>query len=368
MDCVYIGLISGTSADGIDAVAVNFENNQIQQLGAIIHPYTENCRNRIFSVQTNTITLDQIGELDTLIAEQFAQASCALMETLSIDSTQIKAIGSHGQTLKHAPNALHPYSLQLGNPSVIAERTQITTIGNFRQRDIAAGGQGAPLVTAFHQAWLANVNEQVAVLNLGGIANLTILDKSSSMPTIGFDCGPANTLMDAWMRREYERNYDEDGQTARAGHINSHLLEQLMQHDYFTAVPPKSADIYQFSLQWLDSILKSMPAIKADDVMSTLCEFSLNTIALAIKKHAPSIDCVVACGGGCKNSFLMESLKARINPMKLEVSDNFGVGSDWVEAIAFAWLAKQTLSQQTGNAPLATGASHACILGGVYYA
>lgn len=354
--------------DGIDAIAVSFKNNQIQQLGALVHPYTQNCRDKMLTIQTQDISLNQIGQLDTLIAEQFAQAASLLIEKLSIDKNQIEAIGSHGQTLKHDPNCSHPFSLQLGNPSLIAERTGITTIANFRQKDIAAGGQGAPLVPAFHQAWLSHITVPAVVLNLGGIANLTVLDQGLTLPTMGFDCGPANTLMDAWMRREYQQPYDTNGQSARTGQVNTDLLDQLLDHDYFKQTPPKSADIDQFSLQWLDSILNNLPVINTDDVTKTLCELTVSSVATAIKRYAPTTQTVIACGGGCKNSFLMETLKASINPIKLEMSDDYGVNTDWVEAVAFAWLAKQTLLQLPGNAPLATGAHHECILGGIYYA
>lgn len=367
MASIYIGLISGTSADGIDAVAVRFKNNQIKQIGAITHQYTPDCRNKILTIQTQAISLSQIGQLDTLIGEQFAQATSLLIKKFSLDKRQIKAIGSHGQTLKHAPNGSLPFSLQLGNPSLIAERTQITTIANFRQKDIAAGGQGAPLVPAFHQAWLSNMTKSACVLNLGGIANLTILGQDSTSPIMGFDCGPANTLMDAWMRREYQQPYDTNGENARTGRVNTHLLNQLLVHDYFKQIPPKSADIDQFSLQWLDSILNNIQAIKAEDITRTLCELTISSVAAAIERYAPTIETVIACGGGCKNSFLMEMLAAKIDPIKVKLSDDYGVGSDWVEGVAFAWLAKQTLLQLPGNAPLATGASHECILGGIYH-
>ena len=367
MASVYIGLISGTSADGIDAVAACFDNNQIQQVGAITHSYTPECRNKILTIQTQHISLHQIGQLDTLIAEQFAQAVAALLEKYSLEKTQIKAIGSHGQTLKHDPNCAYPYSLQLGNPSLIAERTQITTIANFRQKDIAAGGQGAPLVPAFHQAWLANTTQSAAVLNLGGIANITLLEQDSTMLSKGFDCGPANTLMDAWMRREYQQPYDTNGDNARTGQVNTDLLEQLLDHDYFKQTPPKSADIDQFSLQWLDSILTTLPAINTQDITRTLCELTLLSVVAAIERYAPATEIVIACGGGCKNSFLMETLASKIDPIKLKLSDDYGVGADWVEGVAFAWLARQTLLQLPGNSPPATGARHECILGGIYH-
>ncbi|MFK8027623.1 MAG: anhydro-N-acetylmuramic acid kinase [Gammaproteobacteria bacterium] len=367
MDNAYIGLISGTSTDAIDAVAVTIDDhNNIHELASLAYPIEQTLRDKIFSIQTNSISLSQIGELDTQVGEAFASAALALIESNKLDPSTICAIGSHGQTVKHDPTSSQPYSLQIGNPSIIAERTNITTVADFRRRDIAAGGQGAPLVLAFHQAWLGK-HANSAVLNMGGIANITVLADQSSQPRLGFDTGPANTLLDAWTRKHLNKTFDENGQWSKSGKTNQQLLDSLMKHPFFRKVPPKSADISQFNLSWLENFLRLFPDIEAKDVAATLIDLTIASIKNALSAWATGTKQVIACGGGCRNEYLMHELSKRIYPIRLTTTKEFGIDVDWVEATAFAWLAKQTLEKKPGNAHHSTGAKHPCVLGGIYY-
>lgn len=368
MGAVYIGLISGTSADAIDAVAIDIDDNSNTRLiASLAVRFPNKLREKIFSIQSKPLPLTEFGQLDVELGQSFADAALQLIANSKIDKTEICAIGSHGQTLLHHPEGDFPFTLQLGDPNVIAERTGITTVADFRRRDIAAGGQGAPLVLAFHQAWL---NDQIntAVLNLGGIANITVLANGGNEPLMGFDTGPANTLLDAWARKHLQKEFDEEGVWASKGNANKKLLDSLSKHPYFRQSPPKSADIKQFNMKWLENFLRMFPDIPAQDVAATLIEFSACSIAAAILQWAPNTQQVVACGGGCKNKYLMQQISKQLPGIDLHTSDEFGIGVDWVEATAFAWLAHQTMHQKPGNAPKSTGAKHACVLGGVYYA
>ncbi len=368
MSTVYIGLISGTSADAIDAVAVNIDaHGNTSQLAALATPLDNQLREKIFSFQLRPVNLNELGELDTQLGESFANAVLRLIETNKIDKTSVNAIGSHGQTLQHQPNSKFPFTMQLGDPNIIAERTGITTVADLRRRDIAAGGQGAPLVLAFHQAWLGK-QQSTIVLNMGGIANITVLAKNNSEPLLGFDTGPANTLLDAWARIHLKKEFDENGNWARGGTVHTKLLESLLKHPYFRQPPPKSADINQFNMKWLENFLQMFSNISTQDVATTLVELSVKSIASAIHKWTKNTNQVVVCGGGGKNKFLMQQLAKQIHPLTLRTSNEFGIGMDWVEATAFAWLAQQTMCKKPGNAPKSTGARRACILGGVYYA
>jgi anhydro-N-acetylmuramic acid kinase len=363
----YIGLISGTSTDAIDAVAVEIDNqNNISVLASLAYPIDTSLRDEIFSIQTDSVSLKQFGELDTRLGETFASAALALIDTNKLDASSIQAIGSHGQTIKHDPECSLPYTIQIGNPSIIAERTNITTVADFRRRDIAAGGQGAPLVLAFHQAWLGK-HDNSAVLNMGGIANITVLANQSTQPRLGFDTGPANTLLDTWTRKHLNKAFDENGQWSKSGKINQQLLDSLLKHPYFRKVPPKSADISQFNLTWLENFLHLFPNMAPNDVAATLIELTVNSIKNALSAWASGTVQVIACGGGCRNDYLMQQLAKRIYPIRLTTSAAYGIDVDWVEAAAFAWLARQTLLLKPGNAHYSTGAEHPCILGGVYY-
>ncbi len=368
MNGTYIGLISGTSTDAIDAVAVEINNQgNITQNAGLAYPIDEKTRNEIFSIQSNPTSLENIGQLDSKLGAIFAAATLELINTAKLDKKQIIAIGSHGQTIKHDPNCDHPYTIQIGNPAIIAEKSDITTVADFRRRDIAAGGQGAPLVLAFHQAWLGKQANSV-VLNMGGIANITVLAEQSNQPRMGFDTGPANTLIDVWTRKHLHKAFDDNGQWAKSGTVNQQLLSSLLKHPYFRKVPPKSADISQFNLAWLENFVQMFTDIAAEDVAATLIELTVMSIKDALTAWAHGTEQVIACGGGCRNEHLMNQLAKRLYPIRLTTSAEFGIDPDWVEATAFAWLARQTLLKKPGNAYHSTGASHPCILGAIYHA
>lgn len=365
---VYIGLISGTSTDAIDAIAVEIDNhNNINQLASLAYPIEESLKNDIFSIQTRAISLSEFGELDTKLGKTFADAALELIEANKLDKTTIKAIGSHGQTIKHDPDCAHPFTIQVGNPNIIAEKTNITTVADFRRRDVAAGGQGAPLVLAFHQAWLGGLKD-TAVLNMGGIANITILANEGLEPRLGFDTGPANTLLDAWTRKYLKKAFDENGHWAKGGTVQAALLQSLLKHSYFCKLPPKSADVSQFNLAWLENFLHLFQNVSPQDVASTLMELTVTSISNALSAWASETKQVIACGGGCENQFLMQELGKRLYPIRLTTTSEYGLDPDWVEATAFAWLAHQTLHKKPGNAYHSTGAKHPCVLGGIYYA
>lgn len=367
MNGTYIGLISGTSTDAIDAVAVDIDaNNNFTQKASLAYPLSDDLKQAIFSIQEESISLDQLGKLDSKLGEAFAAAALELINTYKLEHNNIIAIGSHGQTVKHDPDCAYPYTLQIANPTIIAEKTNITTVADFRRRDIAAGGQGAPLVLAFHQAWLGK-QEHSVVLNLGGIANITVLANQSVQPRLGFDTGPANTLIDAWTRKHLKQAFDKNGQWAKSGNVNQKLLSSLLKHPYFRKVPPKSADISQFNLAWLENFVRMFPDTPHQDVAATLIELSITSIKQALDAWAQGTQQVIACGGGCQNEYLMQQLAKRLYPIRLTTTAEFGINPDWVEATAFAWLARQTLLKKPGNAHHSTGAQHPCVLGAIYH-
>jgi anhydro-N-acetylmuramic acid kinase len=311
------------------------------------------------------IALDELGALDGWVAETFAAAAIELLHQAQIPASAVLAMGSHGQTLRHRPAHTPPYTLQLGDPNIIAERTGIQTVADFRRRDMAAGGQGAPLVPAFHAAVLRSAETTRVILNLGGIANVTILPIDAVHPVIGFDTGPGNCLLDAWVERHLGQSCDRNGAFARSGQVDSALLQQLRQDPYFAKPAPKSTGRETFHLTWLDNVLGTTPR-SAANVQATLVELTAISIADAIRDYAGPPCEVLACGGGVHNPVLMEALARTLAPAKVASTARCGIDPDYVEAMAFAWLARQRLNAQPGNVPAVTGASHACVLGGIY--
>ncbi|HFD79648.1 MAG TPA: anhydro-N-acetylmuramic acid kinase [Gammaproteobacteria bacterium] len=362
----YIGLMSGTSVDGIDAVVVDLEADTPRLLSASTRPWPEALRWQILETieDPGNVTLAGLGTLDAAIAEAFADAALAAVDEAGLDAASIRAIGSHGQTLFHAPGGPHGFSMQAGDPGRIAERTGITTVADFRRRDIAAGGQGAPLVPAFHQALFSHPRKTRAVVNIGGMANVTLLPAGNGQAG-GYDTGPGNVLLDAWYRRHHADEFDRGGAWARSGTLVQRLLEQLLDHPYFRLAPPKSTGRETFCLEWLEGILKRMPPAKPADIQHTLTEFSARTIAEAVAA-AGEIDEVLVCGGGVHNDFLVQRVAALLPQSRVESTETHGLHPDWVEAVAFAWLARRTLRGEAGNLPAVTGARHAVVLGGVY--
>lgn len=368
MSELYIGLMAGTSLDGIDAALVEFEEGNIRLIASHYQPFNAELKQAMqqLIISKQILSLVQYGALDTQLGLLSAQAVNTLLIKAAVSATMIKAIGSHGQTIYHAPTNKFPFSLQIGDPNSIAEYTGITTVADFRRRDIAAGGQGAPLVPAFHQAVFSDSNEARCIVNIGGIANITVLPIDLLMPVIGFDTGAGNTLMDLWIQQHYQRDYDARGAWARTGIINNTLVNTWRQDPYFAAPPPKSTGTDYFSLAWLAE-KTDLTAYAPKDIQASLCAFTAITIAEAIKTIAPATQRVLICGGGIHNDYLIELVAGQLN-CPIDSTEHYGVAPDYVEAMAFAWLARQTLYQLNGNLPAVTGANKAVILGGIYQA
>jgi anhydro-N-acetylmuramic acid kinase len=365
----YIGLMSGTSVDSIDAALVSISaDGKPVLIASHAHPIPPAMRGEIQALmRAGANEIERLGELDMALGDLFAEAANAVIQQAGLDKKNIRAIGSHGQTLRHRPRAAHPFTLQVGNPSVIAERTGITTVADFRARDIAAGGQGAPLVPAFHRQLFHSTQHNRVILNIGGIANVTYLPADASQPVSGFDTGPGNTLLDRWMGHHNARDCDDAGQWAASGKSSKALLEQLLTDPYFAASPPKSTGREHFNLEWLDNHLKKISSVSsAADVQATLLQLTALTIAEAVRRFLPKTGEVFVCGGGAHNRELMAALARNFADIPVATTETLGLHPDWVEGVAFAWLAHQTLEGRPGNIPSVTGARREVILGGIY--
>lgn len=360
--------MSGTSLDGIDAALVDFSSNTPTLVKAINFPLPTELRESIKSLCTpGNNEIDQLGSVDIQLATIFAKAVKQLLKETNISAEHVHAIGSHGQTIRHRPN--EHFTLQIGDPNTLAELTGITTVADFRRRDMAAGGQGAPLAPAFHAAMFGSSTQTRVILNIGGMANVTVLQKQlpadAEHPVIGFDTGPGNVLMDAWIQRHQQRAYDKNGQWAAAGTVNEQLLEQLLQDDFFSREPPKSTGREHFNLAWLEQQLNQFgQTIDPVDVQATLSELTVSSVQKAVAQFAP--ESIVVCGGGAHNIDLMKRLSGQCSTATVVVSDELGLSADWVEAVAFAWLARERLAHRPGNLPSVTGAGRPVVLGGIY--
>ncbi len=349
--------------DAVDAVLVEF-NNTTTLIASHSHPISVAIRQQLLTlIGTHQLDLCDYGTLDVSLGKLFAEACQTLLQNSGIAAEQISAIGSHGQTIHHSPNSHTPFTLQIGDPNNIAQLTGITTIADFRRRDMAAGGQGAPLVPAFHNAIFRSPEQNRVILNIGGIANITILPSNPQHAVRGFDTGPGNCLMDEWINKQQQHNFDKKGDWAASGHLDQELLKQFLEDNYFSAPPPKSNGREYFNLHWHNINNYSGPA---QNMQATLAQLSIETIAQAIEQQAPHCDEIYVCGGGAHNNHLMSGLRNRLNHSKLNTTNALGIHPDWVEAIAFAWLAKQTLTGLPGNLPNVTGASTRVILGAIY--
>jgi anhydro-N-acetylmuramic acid kinase len=362
---LYLGLISGTSADGIDAALVRFDaDGHCALIAGDTCRWDAALRARLVALGQggDATSLDELGTLDVQVAQAFADAALTVLREAGVDASQVRALGSHGQTVRHRPEAAHPFTWQLGDGNVIAERTGITTVADFRRRDVAAGGHGAPLVPAFHAALLHDAHEHRAVLNLGGIANFTLLPADGTVR--GFDTGPANALLDAWCERHTGRAFDESGALAAQGRVDGGLLARLLDEPWFAQPPPKSSGREQFHLRWVEERLlgSESPA----DVQATLLELTAATVADALLAQQPDTQRVLVCGGGVHNPLLLERIAARLPRSHVESTAVHGLDPDFVEAMAFAWLARETLAGRPGNLPAVTGARGPRVLGVVY--
>ncbi len=361
----YIGLMSGTSMDSVDAVLADFTATS-PLLGSYRLPFPEALRAELVALcAPGPNEIVRMGQAERAVAELFALAVHGLLQQQQLSGNAIQAIGSHGQTIRHHPEL--GFSLQIGDPNLLAERTSCTVVADFRRRDIAAGGQGAPLVPAFHAALWRQPGQHRCILNLGDIANITWLDARPERPVTGFDTGPANLLMDAWMQRHCHCSMDQDGRFARSGQLLPALLAELLRHPYFLLPPPKSTGRETFNLNWVDQCLTSLSlrGTAPEDVMRTLLELTALSATESIASQSPQGELIV-CGGGAYNRFLLERLQALLPHYQTRLSSCFGIAPEWVEALAFAWLARRRLQQQSSNLPEVTGASGLRCLGGIY--
>lgn len=363
--------MSGTSVDAIDSALVCCRQDGVELLSTHQHTIPFAIKQQIAAIShSGPDEIERMGILDREVGLLFAEATLQLLANTSIQPSQIKAIGSHGQTIRHrppsaAPHSMASFTLQIGDPNTIAEHTGITTIADFRRRDIAAGGEGAPLAPAFHAAALAKPGVNRAIVNIGGIANATIL--AGCELQMGFDTGPGNTLLDHWIYKHHGDTFDRDGKWSAGGTLNQSLLQQLLTHPYFQQVGPRSTGKEAFNLVWLHSQLEKFTEITAQDVQATLVELTTSTIATAIKNGPLTVSEVYVCGGGSHNAYLMKSLSEHLAPAILASTAAIGIDPDWVEAAAFAWLASRTLAGLTGNSPAVTGATQGRVLGGIYW-
>ena len=358
---LYLGVMSGTSLDGLDIALVDLADEP-RLLAAHYTPMPADLGRQLLELCSSGH--DEIAR--SALAEQqwvglVAQAIHQLLQREQLAPQQIRAIGSHGQTVRHEPQ--RGFTVQIGNPALLAELTGITVVGDFRRRDVAAGGQGAPLVPAFHQA-LFSSERQRAILNVGGFSNLTLL--APQQPVRGFDCGPGNVLLDAWIRRQHGEAFDRDGAWAASGTPHPQLLQKLLADDYFSLRGPKSTGRERFNLDWLLAQLATLAPIAAEDVQASLLELTAGSIAAALRANLPTAEELLVCGGGAHNRRLMQRLAELLPGCLVESTDSRGLPADWIEAMAFAWLAHCCLDGQPANCPEVTGARGPRILGAIY--
>ncbi|MBS7664182.1 anhydro-N-acetylmuramic acid kinase [Pseudomonas lalucatii] len=358
----YLGVMSGTSLDGMD-IALIEQTDSTRLLATHYLPMPEALRAELLTLcATGPDELARAAMAEQRWVELAAQGIATLLQQHNLSSTSIRAIGSHGQTVRHEP--ARGFSIQIGNPALLAELTGISVVSDFRRRDVAAGGQGAPLVPAFHEALFGAPDRCRAVLNVGGFSNLSLLE--AEKPVRGFDCGPGNVLMDAWIQRHRGVDYDRDGAWAATGRMQPTLLHALLSDPFFQARGPKSTGRELFNLAWLDARLSQLPQYPAEDVQATLLELTATSIVEALQAAQKRTDELLVCGGGAHNRTLMARLAERLPGCAVSSTEAHGVPADWVEAMAFAWLAHCCLEGIPANRPSVTGARGLRVLGAIY--
>jgi anhydro-N-acetylmuramic acid kinase len=358
---LYVGLMSGTSLDGVDAVLADLSNTQPRLVGHRHERFAPALRNELLALNHSAgDELRRAALAANNLAREYASLVNMLLAQCAVDPRTVTAVGCHGQTVRHQP--ADEYTIQLVNGSLLAERTGVTVICDFRGRDIAAGGQGAPLAPAFHNAVFARPEKHRVIVNIGGIANLTDLPPAAAVT--GFDCGPGNVLLDAWVQQHLQQPYDCDGAWAQTGKPISGLLARLLDDDYFRRVPPKSTGRDTFGYDWLARRLTG--AEQPADVQATLLALTANCIAAAVEKFCAGAQEVYVCGGGARNAALAELLARQLAPRRVAATDVLGIDAEHVEALAFAWLARQALKSRPGNIPSVTGARGPRVLGAIY--
>lgn len=367
---LFIGLISGTSVDAVDAVLCDIHSDsKIQLLDSHSQAIPSNLQQALLKFgksQYDGDPIDQLGQLDHQAGLLFAEATKTLLDKSNYLASDIAAIGSHGQTVRHRPDSSYPFTLQIGDPSIIAAQTGITTVADFRRRDMAHGGQGAPFAPAFHQAFFADNDRPRAVINLGGIANVTLLKPRK--PAIGFDTGPANTLVDQWIYKHKQQHYDADGAWASSGQIIPELLQQLLADPYFKQPAPKSTGCEYFNAEWLaESSQQPLSEYQPEDVQRTLLELSVKTVADAVLSQIDQGE-IYLCGGGAHNPIIIQELQNHLPSFTVTTTSDLGVEPDWVEAMTFAWFASKTLKKEPIMLSSITGSTKNSVLGGIYSA
>lgn len=355
---LYIGIMSGTSLDGIDLVLVDFTASQPVLLRSMLWPFPPELKVELKALaQPSDNEIERMGPTELKLAQCYADGVAALLHQASVRSSVIQAIGCHGQTIRHRPDGPYPFSYQIGNMHQLAAETSIRVIADFRRKDMAYGGQGAPLVPAFHQAVFAKSGSNRAVVNIGGIANISVLMANGDVT--GYDTGPGNCLMDDWVQLHQQQAYDADGAMAAAGQLQPELLRKMLADPYFNQTAPKSTGREYFHLHWLQQHLTGTE--QPVDVQRTLCRFTAQSIANELTPR--QLESIFICGGGVHHPVLMQDLQQLLSPAHVVATDAAGVAADWVEAIAFAWLARAFDQKLAGNVPSVTGARQSCVLG-----
>jgi len=356
---LYIGVMSGTSLDGVDITLCEIDDSACGLIHSYEYPFDEELKEEILTMISGFTTLEQVGTLNTKLGHLFADHINSFIKLHNIDTKKVKAIGLHGQTLWHSPHAKNPFSMQLGCPNIVSAKTGLQVVADFRSMDIANGGEGAPFAPAFHQFIFGSFEDKTAVLNIGGMANITLLGEELK----GWDTGVGNALMDYWMQTCNNLSYDKDGEFAAKGNIDEELLNKFLDDDYFKKLPPKSTGREYFNPTWLSNQMPTFQTIKDEDIQRTLLELTVGSIARDIEKTG--ITLLIVCGGGTKNSFLMQRLR-KLCKINIKISDELGFSSDFMEAMAFAWLAYKRVHESKVNLSSVTGSKKNSILGGVY--
>lgn len=363
---LYIGLMSGTSLDGIDAALVEIDSQGLPQILASHYlPYDRTLQTRLFQLsQAAEVKLEHLAALDQKLGQLYAACCLALLDKYGYKASDIKAIGCHGQTIRHKPRP-DAFSMQIGDANIIAELTGITTIADFRRRDIAAGGEGAPLVPAFHQHIFLDYHNPRQILNLGGIANITVLSQDPEN-TFGFDLGPANALSNEWVEKHWQLNFDEGGLLARSGNIQPDLMKKWLAIDYFNQSPPKSTGRELFNLAQFEQLTPEMNSLKKEDVLASLIELTAVSVSRGVEKWGYTDGELFLCGGGSHNIYLVERIQYHLLNIRIGRTDDLGIPVDMVEACAFGWLAYRTMNGLAGNLANTTGAKGPRVLGAIY--
>lgn len=357
---LYIGLMSGTSMDGVDVALCEVDVSHCRLVAFLEYPFEKALKEEILLMIGSSTTLQAVGEMNHRLGLLFGEAVNALLAQEEIEAARIRAIGLHGQTLWHNPRGAYPFSMQLGDASIVAAQTQIDVVSDFRSKDIALGGEGAPFAPAFHQFLFHHMATSIGVLNIGGMANLSVLQE----PLIGFDTGPGNVLMDLWVQKQRNLPYDKDGLWAQEGRVDEPLLSDLQNEAYFAQPAPKSTGRELFNLTWLDDRLQKHRNVVPEDVQATLLALTVRSIADEVNRY--KIEHLLVCGGGVKNSFLMHRLAGELGNISVSSTDAYGVDSKQMEAMLFAWLAYKRIHREPVELKAVTGAKSNAVLGGVY--